>query len=253
MNKKKTQSKFLLAASVPLGIRRSLLCYLPVLICRDVFTPIWWGSFFRLLSVPNSEMKDRTSVPLCSSPTVREQSYFRTITKWLEITHDYQALKAILPPLSDIRIKAEKSSELAKRALAPVCWFLALAFTVFSLVFLWSNPCTSFQSIPLTEWAKLQSNPMQRSCWDPGCYFANLDFCFPSTLPAFCCCWWSWRPRTELQDKYSCLYNSQKFRQRNGRFNATPCLTGWLLMRRAEPSWRHPLVCKYLFWSREVG
>lgn len=148
---------FLLAVRAPLGIRRSLLCYLPVLICRDVFTPIWWGSFFRLLSVPNSEMKDRTSVPLCSSPIVREQSYFRTITEWLEITHDYQALKAILPPLSHIRIKTEKSSELAKGDLRLVLFngFLALAFTVFSLVFLWLHLCTSFQSIPFTEWAKL--------------------------------------------------------------------------------------------------
>lgn len=202
MNKKKTQNKFLLAASVPLGIRRSLLRYLPVLLCRDVFTPIWWGSFFRLLSAPNSEMKDRTSVPLCSSPTVREQSYFRTITKWLEIIHDYQALKATLPPLSHIRIKAEKSSELAKRALAPVLFigFLAVAFTVFSLVC--SCGRTHVHRFNQYQWQNEQ-NCNQIRCKeavkDPGCYFANLDFCFPSTLPAFCCCWWSWRPRTELQ------------------------------------------------------
>lgn len=34
------------------------------------FTPIWWCSFFCLSSLLNSEIKDRTSTALCSSPTV---------------------------------------------------------------------------------------------------------------------------------------------------------------------------------------
>lgn len=155
---------FLCTVQIPLGILHRRLGLIPVLICCDAFTPIWWGSFFRLLSALNSEnegphSRARVQLPHCSGTVLflnnKQMTWNDT---WLRSTQSYFA-----PPLWHIRIKTEKSSDLTKTCFSLTCCFYRISASGFRSIFPCGlvHLCTSFQSIPLTE---LASNLMKWRC-----------------------------------------------------------------------------------------